>query len=155
MLDAARRESAGRSGAAVLEGLFLYLRATMNIERLFNVLVLGGASLGLAACGGGSAGGGASEAASGTGAHGGEAATGGSAGQGGNATEATAGSGGGAASGTGGGGDGPQCTKAEFPGHPYDPCGCPCCWVNDCRNDEPCCADFCSNANNGMGCCGD
>ncbi len=129
----------------------------MKLERLFNVVVLGGASLGLGACGqqaGGGSGGDAPGAVSGTGGHGGEDAAGGSGAQGGGGAGATAGSGGGATSGTGGGAGGPQCTALEFPGEPKDPCGCPCCWMDGCNNDEPCCAAFCEAANDGVGCCG-
>lgn len=114
----------------------------MRIEKLFNVLVLGGASLGLA-CG---------ETGSGSTGGGGEDGSGGAPtnpqGTGGG-SETSAGLGG-----SGGAGDvGSTSTTTVSTGSmlmcspipdPGDPCGCPCCWVDNCSNeDADCCAGFC------------
>jgi hypothetical protein len=126
----------------------------MKLERLFNVLVLGGAALGLAAaCNGSEEGSTTGEAASGadqgsaqngsqasgatTGAGSGSAQGGGS-----NATQ-SAGVGG---SGAGSSGTGGNLVCSEVPDI-NDPCGCPCCWVADCDNDDgECCSGFCEGS---------
>jgi len=132
----------------------------MNIEKLFHVLVLGGAALGLAACGdskGGPSGeGGAAGAGSNNGGNGG---AGGNAGEGGNGgaggmSTGNGGSGGAGAGGAAGAGGGSNLQCTPPPGSPSDACGCPCCWVDSCLNTEPCCASFCSAGNAGAGCCG-
>lgn len=149
----------------------------MRIERLFNVLVLGGAALG-AGCSSkadeparspAAEGGGAASAASGAA---GEAVAGandgGSGAAGAGASEPQAGgsdaggagteSGAGGAAGAGGassqaGAGGSPLVCSETPS-PSDACGCPCCWVGNCANTEPCCASFCSAGDDGNGCCG-
>ncbi|WP_437282278.1 hypothetical protein WME90_17410 [Sorangium sp. So ce375] len=148
----------------------------MRIERLFNVLILSGAAIGLGACGddgGENAGNGGASATAGAtsgGAPGsggaGDGATAGSGGGGESATEGSGGAGGGAAAGSGGGesatagsggGDGAggasslDCSAVP---DPYDACGCTCCWMTGCLNTEPCCATFCRLGNDGEGCCG-
>lgn len=123
----------------------------MNIEKLFHVLVLGGAAMGLAACGdakeGGTGGSGAGSNEGGHGGAGGMNGQGGAAGMGGEGGNA----GGGAGGTAGAGGSGLQCSLSA---NPADPCGCPCCWVDSCLNTEPCCATFCKAGNAGAGCCG-
>lgn len=150
----------------------------MKIERLFNVLILSGAAVGLAACSddGGSGGAGAAGTPGTTsgnaGSSGGEGGSGGtlisgSGGEGGNGGGggATAGSGGGGAtagSGEGGasvaagsGGGGASTLDCSSEPDPNDACGCPCCWMGGgCLNNEPCCAGFCEAGNDGEGCCG-
>jgi len=124
----------------------------MRIERLFNVLVLGGAAL-TVGCGnespdtGGASGtnsGGTPGTAGAGGAAAGDASSaGGSNGTAGGAGGATAGS-----SGT------LECMLDSLGrGNPADPCGCPCCWALDCLNTEDCCSGFCSAGDNGGGCC--
>ncbi|MCH9686603.1 MAG: hypothetical protein K0V04_34540 [Deltaproteobacteria bacterium] len=67
----------------------------------------------------------------------------------------TAGSGHGSTSGSDGGSTTGEPGQSEGPGGSTgpavecsdppdveDPCGCPCCWINECVNTEPCCADF-------------
>jgi hypothetical protein len=112
----------------------------MRIERLFNVLVLGGAAL--AGCGddeeGGagdtrSAGQGAAGPAGNGPATGNAAATSGAGGQGGSTEQGPGGAGVGGA---------PVCSE---PASPTDPCGCPCCWVLDCLNTEECCTGWCGS----------
>jgi len=134
----------------------------MRIERLFNVLVLGGAALS-GACSDakeqdedaeelGRGDGGAASGAGGADATGGatETVAAGGAASGAGGTDATGGAGSGG-DGAGGGATGPECTTG---GNAFDPCGCPCCWANDdCTNDEPCCAVFCASGNDGEGCC--
>lgn len=132
----------------------------MNIEKLFHVLVLGGAALGLGACGDakeGGAGGDGGAAGSDNGGNGGFGGAGGqgnggaagmSSGNGGNG--GSAGNGAGGAAGAGGGSN-LVCTTPASPG---DACGCPCCWADNCLNTEECCAGFCQVGNNGAGCCG-
>lgn len=118
----------------------------MKLDRLFNVLVLGGAAIGLGtACGeenvggGGTAGGtgeggatsSSSNATTGAGGAGGAAGTGGAGGVGGQS----------AGPGGAGGAGGLECP--EIPSVDA-PCGCPCCWVTDCANtDADCCTGFC------------
>ncbi|WP_438021177.1 hypothetical protein WMF18_19820 [Sorangium sp. So ce315] len=149
----------------------------MKIERLFNVLIVSGAAVGLAACSDDSSGSGApgttgatSGSASSSGQGGGSEGTssGGGEGDGGTAAGnggamagsggATAGSGGaGASAGSGGGGGTGGASSldcSEQAAVPDDPCGCPCCWVTGCLNTEPCCAAFCEAGNDGEGCCG-
>ncbi|MDI1432429.1 hypothetical protein [Polyangium sorediatum] len=144
----------------------------MNIEKLFNVLVLGGAALGLTACnqasdGGDGGDGGAASTSSanggnggnggnGAGGSGGNGATSGSGGAGGEgATSGSGGAGGeGATSGSGGAGGASNLECSLPPGDPSDPCGCPCCWAANCLNTEPCCDGFCAAGNAGAGCCG-
>jgi hypothetical protein len=129
----------------------------MNIEKLFHVLVLGGAALGLAACdqsknaGAGGAAGAGSENGGNGGAGGNDGDGNGGAGGMNSGNGGSAGGGAGGAAGAGGGSN-LQCTP--FPGNPGDPCGCACCWANDCLNTEPCCAGFCNAGNAGAGCCG-
>lgn len=135
----------------------------MNIERLFHVLVLGGAAI--AACsdgkpddtaeddggvtnGAGGSGSGATVTSASTG--GGTTGSGGSAGAGGIGGSGT-GDGGTAGGAAGGGGDEPTCSD---PASPTDPCGCPCCWANCPNTDEACCGGFCASGNDGAGCCG-
>jgi len=161
----------------------------MRIERLFNVLVLGGAALS-AGCDqqpaddpvpatGGTAGGTQQQEGNGAGSTGGastvpsgaagepsagEATTTEAAGSGGTEQVAEAGGSSGAGSGgeTSGGTSGASgaggsesaplvCSESPNPG---DACGCPCCWIGGCMNDEPCCESFCAVGNNGNGCCG-
>lgn len=134
----------------------------MHTERWFNVLVVGGAAIGLAACGGESpegGGGGSSPSASGgegTGAAGGTASGTGSASAeaGGGGAAATGGAS--SAGGNGNTGAGGQTTLVcSENADASDPCGCPCCWANDCANtDESCCAGFCEAGDDGLGCCG-
>lgn len=119
----------------------------MKLDRLFNVLVLGGAAIGLGtACGEENVGGGAA---------GGGTGEGGATSSSSNATTSGGGGDGGAAAGTGGaGGVGGQTAGSggagglecpEIPS-PDAPCGCPCCWITDCLNtDAVCCATFCEN----------
>jgi len=142
----------------------------MLTERWFNVLVLGGAAIGLTACGGeapegGGGGNGATDA--GNGGAGAAASASGGAGNGaqtgGAGSVATGGTSNGGGTSTGGetaaGGEGTGgaielvCSEDADPG---DPCGCPCCWANEgCANDDTtCCEAFCSSGNNGLGCCG-
>lgn len=123
----------------------------MQIDRLFNVLVLGGAALVAGACSGEDPdeSGGPLERGAGAG---GDAATSGTGGSGGG----DAGTGGGDAGGSGSGGNGGAASGSsgqagaagtagvsglECGGNAGDPCGCPCCWVTDCINDEPCCTE--------------
>jgi hypothetical protein len=48
-----------------------------------------------------------------------------------------------------------ECRIIGGQGDPRDPCGCPCCWANDCPNtDATCCRGFCKGADQGRGCCG-
>ena len=123
----------------------------MKLDRLFNVLVLGGAAIGLGgACGddtgGGTTGtsGGSTSSGDGTtaGVGGGGNGGGGTTGIGGGG--AGTGGGGGQTAGSGGAGGGLNCPD---PAGPDDPCGCPCCWVTDCLNtDADCCAGFCEES---------
>ncbi|WP_434048571.1 MULTISPECIES: hypothetical protein [Sorangium] len=140
----------------------------MKIERLFNVLILSGAAVGLAACSddGGSGGSGGAGAAGTTGSTSGNATgSGGGGGGGGTASSgggaeggngggggATAGSGGATAGSGGGGEDSLDCSSTPLAS---DACGCPCCWMGDgCLNNEPCCPPgFCDAGNDGAGCC--
>lgn len=132
----------------------------MQIQRLFNVLVLGGAALGVA-CGDGptseeegpeTASGGASPGT--TGATGGAVNDGAGGDVGGSVggfggDDATGGAG---AGGAGAGAGGPLVCSDEP--NPADACGCPCCWA-DCPNtDAECCSGFCESGNDGQGCCG-
>jgi hypothetical protein len=126
----------------------------MKLDRLFNVLVLGGAAIGLGgACGddndtgggttgsSGSTGTTASSSGSGTG----SGTTAGSGGAGGTTSAGTGGGGGAGGQSAGSGGAGGALECPEVPG-PDDPCGCPCCWVVDCLNtDGVCCATFCED----------
>jgi hypothetical protein len=124
----------------------------MRIERLFNVLVLGGAAL-TVGCGnespdsggaGSSGAGGASTDAGAGGAAAGDANTGGTGG-------ATAG---GTAGATAGSSGELECRLDSLGrGNPADPCGCPCCWALDCLNTDDCCRGFCGAGNDGGGCC--
>jgi hypothetical protein len=128
----------------------------MNIERLFQVLVLGGAALAAPGCGddpAGTSGSGGAEPGQGGGGSGGSpagptstATTGG----GGSGADGGAGGAGGVA--TSGGGASPlECSAVP---DPADACGCPCCWVENCLNtDEACCGGFCNLGNDGAGCC--
>ena len=123
----------------------------MDVEKLFNVLVLGGAALGLAACNH------ASDEKSGGegGAAGASSTNGGNGGNGGGGTGGagtTSGSGGAGGEGGAGGASNLECTPA--PGDPGDACGCPCCWADNCLNTEPCCEAFCEAGDAGAGCCG-
>lgn len=104
----------------------------MRTERWFNVLVLGGAALGLGCSG-------AEEDPREA-----EPQAGGSAGKGGSG--GTSGSGGGAGLPVA-----PECSQPDA--LPSDACGCPCCWVMGCSNDEECCGGFCAAGNDGNGCC--
>lgn len=105
----------------------------MKLEKLFNVVVMGGAALGLAAC---------SHEADGNSAVGMTSATS----EDGGATDASP------TPASGDAGDaGLACSN---PASPTDPCGCPCCWAMNCLNTEPCCVGFCSGGNHGKGCCG-
>lgn len=133
---------------------------TMNVQKLFHVLVLGGAAI--TAC--------SDDAPSDTGTSGegtggnendgsGAAATTAAAGGDGNVTGGSVGGAGGPSAGAGaaggvtsaGGGDTPTCSD---PPSPTDPCGCPCCWA-DCPNtDDACCSGFCASGNDDAGCCG-
>ena len=129
----------------------------MRMKRWFGVLVVGGAAL--SACSeatepdeavggeGGTSGAGASGAGAGSSGTGGEAA--------GGSGSAAAGSGG-EAHGSGGeaGEGGAESLLCSDPAAVADACGCPCCWVTDCANDEPCCESFCAAGNDGAGCCG-
>lgn len=125
----------------------------MRLERLFHVLVLGGAAIGLTTgCDDGTGGAGEGGSGGSGGAAGGGTATtstttgegaGGSGGATASATET--GSGGatttGETTGSGGSGRGLECSEPADPG---DPCGCPCCWAENCSNDDPaCCGAFC------------
>jgi hypothetical protein len=133
----------------------------MKLDRLFNVLVLGGAAVGLAACSG-EGGGGSSEGAGGVGSGGaGGNATGSSTSGDMSTSSATGGEGGAGGGGTGGAGGsgtggvgGSGMLECSAMADPADPCGCPCCWVTDCLNTELCCIDFCKEGNGGLGCCG-
>ena len=135
----------------------------MHIERLFNALVLGGAAIGM----------GCSEDASPVDERPSESNAGGrgDGGSGAGAVGGTAGSGSGSTGGSGeladasgtpgraGGGGEPgeadaasgECSAIPTPS---DPCGCPCCWVDNCMNDEPCCESFCAAGDDDKGCCG-
>lgn len=119
----------------------------MRMDRLFHVLVLGGAAIGLSAgcdSGGGSG-------AGGDGAGGDPSTTGDEGGGGSGGTTASAtdtGSGGttstGETTGTAGAGGSGGGLDCSLPASPDDPCGCPCCWAEDCSNDDPaCCGAFC------------
>ena len=114
--------------------------------------------------GGGGKGGGASTAPGGA-----AGVAGGAAGGAGGSAGGVGGVGGGAASGAGGaaGGAGAgggmagsggllECRlDASGHGSAADPCGCPCCWANDCPNtNAACCASFCKAGDQGRGCCG-
>jgi hypothetical protein len=117
----------------------------MRVDRLFNVLVLGGAAI-AASCGDDKSG--AAETGTAQGGAGGAA-------QGGAGGAAMQGGAGGAAddagvqAGNGGGSDAGGSTVTEgglacpTPSSPTDPCGCPCCWVaNNCINTDKCCEAF-------------
>lgn len=133
----------------------------MNIEKLFHVLVLGGAALGLGACGDSKEGGAGGAAGSENGGKGGAGGMGGqgnggtggtTSGNGGNGgNSGNGGNGAGGAAGAGGGSN----LVCSTPADPGDACGCPCCWVENCLNTEECCSVFCQNGNDGAGCCGD
>src|SRR5262245_61405520 len=115
----------------------------MRVERLFGVLVLGGAAL-AGGCGGGDPDDSESTEGSNT------------QGTGSGGDHATGGTSGGTPGGSGGGGTSagdsgtPQCSAEPSP---IDPCGCACCWVSDCLNDEECCRSFCDAADDARGCC--
>jgi len=138
----------------------------MRIERLFNVLVLGGAALG-GACGNEPAeddDGGSRAGAGGSGIGGGSTSGVGGASDGmggasgtdpGGGEPAAGASAAGAAAGNGGFSGELECRLDRLGrGDPADPCGCPCCWLMDCANDEECCANFCALGDDGRGCCG-
>lgn len=127
--------------------------ALMNIQKLFHVLVLGGAAI--TGCGdespnddvgdGGSAGDGGATGDSSANA----VATTGSSGGSGGAPATTAGNGGDAA---GAGGATPlDCSDSP---DATDACGCPCCWADGPNTDEDVCGGFCGSGNDGAGCCG-
>lgn len=128
---------------------------TMNVQKLFHVLVLGGAAITACSDDGasdtGAGGEGPEENKSGSGA----APTTSTAASGGSET-AGSGAAGGASTGEGGttsagGGEAPTCSDTASP---TDPCGCPCCWAECPNTDEACCAGFCASGNDGAGCCG-
>jgi hypothetical protein len=122
----------------------------MHFDRLFNVLVLGGAALAITACrgdsgdktgdgtagstsaGGASSGGASSGGASSGGASSGGMSSGGSSSGGAAGSVSTGGSAGEASGGSAG--SGPNDCEL-VPKH----CGCPCCWVGDCLEGEECC----------------
>jgi hypothetical protein len=129
----------------------------MKLDRLFNVLVLGGAALvtgcsdeggdavGQTAGSGGDApststpgagGAGTSNSSSTTGTGGGasqsEAGAQGGAGRGGGEPQSDAGS-------HDGGGSGDSTLVCSPTPSASDPCGCPCCWVSNCINTDECC----------------
>lgn len=143
----------------------------MKIQKLFEVLVVGGAAVVAGACDGvedgpgesatSGAGAGTATATGSAAGGGGGLATGPSAtGQGGSsvAPSGAGGAGGSSVQGTGGssaqGAGGSSSLTCSTPASPADPCGCPCCWVEACDNTEPCCASFCGAGNQGQGCCG-
>ena len=136
----------------------------MRIERLFNVLVLGGVA---AAAGCGSEESDRAHSPSndaGTGGTGGEidadsgsdagGASGGAAGAAGGASGGAAGAAGGASGGAAGAAGGHGNLECSEAAQPSDACGCPCCWISDCLNSEPCCSGFCADGDHGKGCCG-
>ncbi len=124
----------------------------MKLDKLFNVVVLGGAAL-VSACSD------EDDVAS-------NAAQGGTAGNGGAGTSSsssTTGAGGGTGpfeagvqgGAAGAGGETPIDAGAKDDGrsaesglacsptpNPSDPCGCPCCWVANCINTDACCKAF-------------
>ena len=129
----------------------------MKVDRLFHVLVLGGAALGAGGCadekpddtpGAGGSSSTGTQASAGSGDQG---AGGMTAGQGG-AAQSTASGAGGSGETVASSGAGPlTCSDTPDPG---DACGCPCCWMDNCLNTEPCCESFCNAGNMGAGCCG-
>ncbi|MFP6687308.1 MAG: hypothetical protein VB934_21490 [Polyangiaceae bacterium] len=134
----------------------------MKVDRLFHVLVLGGAALGAGGCadeqpdGTSGAGGGSSSATQASTGSGDQGAGGMTAGQGGAAQSTASGAGGSGAGGSGAtvasSGAGPlTCSDTA---EASDACGCPCCWMDNCLNTEPCCGGFCNAGNMGAGCCG-
>ena len=102
----------------------------------------GASASGAASAGGGSTGG--------AGNMGGAGGAGGSAGTAGSSLAGSAGAGNGGSTGTAGSGGQRTCRRASKPmasGDPRDPCGCPCCWSQDCLNtDTACCGGFCEGA---------
>jgi len=138
----------------------------VRIERLFNVLVMGGAALG-PGCSGtpDKSSSGSSESSGGAGATAGtRAVTGGSSNLGGSG-DVGGQTGQGAAGAVATGGStadsadaGPvlECHIIDTMGHgtSSDPCGCPCCWAANCPNTGDCCGGFCVGGDQGRGCCG-
>ncbi len=110
----------------------------MQLKKLFNVLVIGSATLtsGCGATGGNSgSGGGGGTATAGGGAAGGAA--------GGSAGGSSGGAGGGVAGGSAGGTAGGAVLNCPpDPAPPDAKCGCNCCWVTNCINTAQCCAAF-------------
>jgi hypothetical protein len=121
-----------------------------NMKRWFGALVLGGAALSACTEGDGpeeAAGGKGAEDPVGPGGFGGDQGPGGAASaSGGNGPQ-----GGGSEGGSPSAGGSTDCPVTR---EPNAACGCPCCWVSDCLNDEPCCSAFCDLGNDGAGCCG-
>lgn len=112
----------------------------MKLDRLFGVLVLGGAALGIEACeyrdGGADAALPPDDAATTSSRD--AAADGSDAAMLGSDAAATT-----------------DASGAACTGAPSDPCGCPCCWAMAYPNtDEVHCGGFCSAGDNGRGCCG-
>jgi hypothetical protein len=114
----------------------------MRIDRLFNLLVVGGSALALMP--GCSDGGGSEPAETGGGAGAESAGSAGSA-SGGSAGSASGGNAGSASGGVAGGDVGGAAGSAGAAQCPPDACGCACCWVTDCLDTEPCCAGWCGD----------
>jgi hypothetical protein len=120
----------------------------MRIERLFNVLVLGGAALSVGCGSGDDDDEGKGREAIGEGAGGAASAAGGAESAGGAGVNAGGTEASGGLTGAGGSLD-LGCSDAP---NAVDPCGCPCCWAEG-GNDEPTCGGFCASGNDGKGCC--
>jgi hypothetical protein len=160
-------EAGGACGASVLD---------MKLEKLFNVLVLGGAALGVAACGSdGDDDQEADEQAASDDADeqqtpddGDDAADGQQTDEGDDEGQAPFdGGSGGPTDGTDEDEDGEEtAVDASAPvvedagttltcsesASPSDPCGCPCCWSGGLNTDDSC-TSFCAAGNDGKGCC--
>lgn len=130
----------------------------MQIERLFNVLVLGGAAFGAGCSGSVTNPSGTSAAGGSDGGDGGSAGGATSASSGGTSPVGSAGNGGIAASGgTSAGAADAAALGCHIDSLGYgklsDPCGCPCCWARDCLNTDDRCVGFCLGGDEGRGCC--
>jgi hypothetical protein len=143
-----RRGTAGSGGTAGTDGASSPSAGDAGSDGS----MAGSGSSGVSSPGGGDAGAGSTAGGTGPGGLGGAGS--GGAGSGG-AGSGGAGSGGAGSGGQGGSNGHLEC-HIDSTGHGQlrDPCGCPCCWANDCLNTEvPCCVVFCKSGNDGAGCC--